>query len=865
MTDNKSVKVTLTAVVSDYQAKMAAASATTSKLAASGGVANAKLASLDDKAKGAAKSIGTLAAGAGALAGTAVVMFLKNAVSAASDLNETVSKTGQVFGSSSLPALEKFADGAAKSLGQSKQAALDAVSSFGVFGKSAGLAGSDLVGFSTQLTQLASDMASFSNTTPEDAVMALSAALRGESEPIRRYGVLLDDATLRNTALRMGLIQTTTQALTPQQKVLAAHAEIMRQTADAQGDFARTSTGLANSQRILAAEWQNTQAQLGQALLPAMTELVHLLSGGLSLVQATAQAFGAIPGPVKAAAAAVVAFHLASKGLDLGKEKVAATAFGEALKFAGMAAERAGGGFKGAAAGFSTFTRGMASTATVTSGLKSAGSGLMSMLGGPWGLAFAGATLAVTSWMQAQDNARQAAEAFSGTLDAQTGAVTKASAEWVASQLQMNFAAEDWQKVQRETGLSIREATDAIVAGGDQLTAFQAKFDALQTAANDGQFLEVTNSTMQALGNTIAAAARDTAAGREQAALHRQALSGEAGAAQAVTSAVKTQEDAQATLNQTIKDAKTALDKYIGSLADAGMLTLSGREVIRRYESALDDATAALKKNGAGLDVTTEKGRANQAALDDIAKAALDVAKSTYEQTGSQDKYRSSLERSRSALIAAAKQMGMGETAAAAYADSVLKIPPAVSTKVTLDDRDAKAKRAALLRPATLTIYAHVSGSNLDKLYGVIGRQDGGIVKRADGGIDGNGAYVERVPQVARRRNILWGETDIPWESYISGKPEMRGRNMGILRETLRLMKVSPNEFASLQFANGAYLAASRPNVAAAVGAAPSISVTVENPWTGEQVQAVVRSVVVDGIAQQARTQRRHSRAGVLS
>ena len=863
MTDNKTVKVTLTAMVSDYQAKMAAASATTSKLAASGGVANAKLASLDEKAKGAAKSIGTLAAGAGALAGTAVVMFLKNAVSAASDLNETVSKTGQVFGKSSLPALENFADGAAKSLGQSKQAALDAVSSFGVFGKSAGLAGADLVGFSTQLTQLASDMASFSNTTPEDAVMALSAALRGESEPIRRYGVLLDDATLRNTALRMGLIQTTTQALTPQQKVLAAHAEIMRQTADAQGDFARTSTGLANSQRILAAEWQNTQAQLGQALLPAMTQMVQLLSGGLSLVQATAQAFGAIPGPVKAAAAAVVAFHLASKGLDLGKEKVAATAFGEALKYAGLAAERAGGGFKGAAAGFSTFTRGMASTAAVTGGLKSAGSGLMSMLGGPWGLAFAGATLAVTGWMQAQDNARQAAEAFSGTLDAQTGTVTKASAEWVASQLQMNFAADDWQKVQRETGLTIREATDAIVAGGDQLTAFQAKFDALQTAANNGQFIEVTDAKMQALGNTIASAARDTAAGREQAELHRQALSGEAGAAQSVTSAVQTQEDAQAALNKTIQDAKTALDKYIGSLADAGMLTLSGREVIRRYESALDDATAALKKNGKTLDVTTEKGRANQSALDDIAKAALDVAKSTYEQTGSQDKYRSSLENGRAALIKAAIQMGMTKTAAEKYAESVLKIPATVSTKASLDTREAAAKKNDLLSPGVLRITAHISGTNLEKMYGR-GYADGGIVKRADGGIDGNGAYVDRVPQVARRRNILWGETDIPWEAYISGKPGMRDRNMGILAETLRLMKVSPAELASLQFANGAYLAATRPNVAAAaVGAAPNVSVVVENPWTGEQVQAVVRSVVVDGIAQQARTQRRDFRAGV--
>ena len=89
-------------------------------------------------------------------------------------------------------------------------------------------------------------MASFKNTSPEEAITAIGAALRGESEPIRRYGVLLDEATLKHRALALGIISTTDQALTPQQKVLAATAEIYRQTGDIQGDFTRTSEGLAN-------------------------------------------------------------------------------------------------------------------------------------------------------------------------------------------------------------------------------------------------------------------------------------------------------------------------------------------------------------------------------------------------------------------------------------------------------------------------------------------------------------------------------------------------------------------------------------------------------------------------------------------
>ena len=86
-----------------------------------------------------------------------------------------------------------------------QQQALDAAATFATFGGAAGLAGDDLVNFSTGFVGLASDMASFNNTTPEQAIQAIGAALRGEAEPMRQYGVLLDDATLRQKALELGL------------------------------------------------------------------------------------------------------------------------------------------------------------------------------------------------------------------------------------------------------------------------------------------------------------------------------------------------------------------------------------------------------------------------------------------------------------------------------------------------------------------------------------------------------------------------------------------------------------------------------------------------------------------------------------
>lgn len=245
---------------------------------------------------------GLLLAGVGiaaAVAGTAVAIdFAKTSVDAASNMNETLSKTTVLFGKQS-ESVVKWADTTAASLGISSQSALDAAGTFAIFGKGAGLSGKSLEKFAEQNATLAGDMASFFNTSPEDAITAIGAAFRGEMEPIRKYGVLLDDASLRNQALKMGLIKTTKQALTPQQKVLAAQALIMKQTTSAQGDFARTSGGLANQQRILSAEFANVSTKVGQALIPLLTKLaVFATTTLIPAIQQIASWIGEHLGPV---------------------------------------------------------------------------------------------------------------------------------------------------------------------------------------------------------------------------------------------------------------------------------------------------------------------------------------------------------------------------------------------------------------------------------------------------------------------------------------------------------------------------------------------------------------------------------------
>ena len=235
--------------------------------------------------------MGKVAATALVGAGIAAAKFAYDAGQAASDLAETQSKVKVIFGKSA-GAIEKFAESAAKSLGQSKQSAMDAAANFAIFGKAAGMNGKGLVDFSTNLTKTAADMASFANTTPQEAIDALGAALRGEMEPIRRYGVLLDQETLKNRGTIMGFGDEIGNSLTGGQKVMFATAEIMEQLgvrgSNTLGDFSRTSDGLANKQRIMAAEFANTKVELGNAFLPIMSKFASYV---LETVVPNVQAF----------------------------------------------------------------------------------------------------------------------------------------------------------------------------------------------------------------------------------------------------------------------------------------------------------------------------------------------------------------------------------------------------------------------------------------------------------------------------------------------------------------------------------------------------------------------------------------------
>jgi hypothetical protein len=201
---------------------------------------------------------------------------LQSLVKAGSDVEESLNKVREVFGSAS-GAVERFSQKAAESIGASRQEALAMTGEVGNLLVAFGFADDKAGKFSTQMVQLAADLGSFNNVPTVDALNAIRSALVGESEPIRRFGADVRQARLDQIALAEGL-EFTKGKMDSQTKAIAAMKAIMLDTAKAQGDFARTSEGLANSSKIMEANLKDLAAALGTELIPVAKIAVKSLT-----------------------------------------------------------------------------------------------------------------------------------------------------------------------------------------------------------------------------------------------------------------------------------------------------------------------------------------------------------------------------------------------------------------------------------------------------------------------------------------------------------------------------------------------------------------------------------------------------------
>lgn len=241
---------------------------------------NNKLKSLEkntqDTTSKVTKSFGRIASVAKLAIGAVVVQQLARAgarlVSFGSHVEEMQAKSSVVFGQfaqSVRSELAEFGDAVGRSVFELEEMASSIQDTFVPMGFARGEA-ADL---SVQLTKLATDVASFNNASDAETMRAFQSALVGNHETVRRFGVVITEATIQQELMRMGINKLSTEA-TNQEKVQARLNILLRGTTDAQGDAARTSTSFANEVKGLMGELQNLGISVIIPLLPTFAKFV---------------------------------------------------------------------------------------------------------------------------------------------------------------------------------------------------------------------------------------------------------------------------------------------------------------------------------------------------------------------------------------------------------------------------------------------------------------------------------------------------------------------------------------------------------------------------------------------------------------
>lgn len=334
---------------------------------------------------------------------------------------------------------------------------------------------------------------------------------------------------------------------------------------------------------------------------------------------------------------------------------------------------------------------------------KGAGNALLGAFGGPWGLAATvavGGLVAVLGEYQATQAAATArAKEYAGSLDqishAATDATRNLAFQNLSKSIEVMGLTGKYQtdrspiKAFKELGGDIKDFVDAAAGSEDAMNRVQAVFDRYNAMADS---VEKSNLAV-AYGDAKRGLDEQTEAlkaAKEQNDLAAEAGAGNASAqdqlAGAANKAAKAMED-QAQKTQDLIDAQKTLQDII----------LGERGSWRDLYDAIDSANAAVEKNGQTLDITTAAGRANQAALDDLAKSGWDLVESMEKNGSTMEDMQAAMQLTRDNFISVAQSMGLSSDEAAALADQLNLIPTNIESHVTAETEAANASVDAFI------------------------------------------------------------------------------------------------------------------------------------------------------------------------
>lgn len=484
------------------------------------------------------------------------VGFFTNAITDARALGAQTNQLNVLYGESKA-GMEEWGQSALENLKMSQREAQGAAIQFATFGQMAGKSGEGLATFSQDMTLLAAESASFFGIPAEEMISAMGSAFAGESEPMKKFGVVLTDTELRAAAFAAGITDSNRE-LTAQEKVLATQAALMDKLGHTYGDMDRSQGKLGQNIKILKAGFEETSAAIGTKLTPIANAFVQLLSGpglealsgfgdGLGLVvdgiTTLASIFGNLPGPIQAALGAIVAMRIGQRllgdqvsalGTTLGGTRAAWGTYTAGVRDAYTSARttspelgrlnaamvtlgRSGSGSisavgrgftsaAGATTGFTGALRGVAG-ASIAAG-RGMASGLMGALGGPWGVALTVATLALGAFMGHvqkskgdQEAAAAATRDWSAAFEESGGAID----ENISAMMRKKVADLEGAGTLDAYGYSIADVTAALMTQGGAFDEIIAKMEGAQDGAMTGSLVaDLANGSGETVASTQA-------------------------------------------------------------------------------------------------------------------------------------------------------------------------------------------------------------------------------------------------------------------------------------------------------------------------------------------------------------------------
>jgi hypothetical protein len=325
------------------------------------------------------------------------------------------------------------------------------------------------------------------------------------------------------------------------------------------------------------------------------------------------------------------------------------------------------------------------------------------VMAGPWGLAIAAGVGLLSLWAESEDDAAEATDKFSDSIDVQAGAIDRANRQTAAKKLQDQGILE----MAKAIGLSTEDVVSSVLGERD---AYERVNGALGTYLTGLQANKAASPTWVAMvedtSHKLSVLQLETLGAAEASDVMVEAVGGLADASQLAADAMADQAQAMgdqrrmwSQYTEAIGEAQSELDKLIGSLDLYNGRTATAAEATATYEADLDDMNATLKEtgkttrdHGKSLDLSTEAGRKNQDMLLGLAKdvAELSEARLADMQTSGETSAQimADYEQQRDSLVKTAVRMGLTEEAARRYVDQVLKAPDDIDTKVVLTGVD---------------------------------------------------------------------------------------------------------------------------------------------------------------------------------